>query len=97
MAPVQLKGAPAAPISAPALSPADLAAHAAGSFVRTSAPTPGDIYVAASIADHRAHCTSCRGRVEEAEARYAGYGESMRRRDRVQLGLRIASAPAVTS
>ncbi|WP_406325205.1 hypothetical protein [Streptomyces niveus] len=78
------------------LSQADLAAHAAGSFVRTPASTPGDIYVAASIAEHRAHCTSCRVRAEEAEARYAGYGESVQRRDRVQLGLRTASTTAVS-
>ncbi|WP_381801100.1 hypothetical protein [Streptomyces niveus] len=82
--------------SAPTMTAADLAAHAAGSFVRTPASTPGDIYVAASIAEHRAHCTSCRVRAEGAEARYAGYGESVQRRDRVQLGLCIA-APAATS
>jgi hypothetical protein len=79
------------------MTAADSAAHAAGSFVRTPASTPGDIYVAASIAEHRAHCTSCRVRAEEAEARYAGYGESVQRRDRVQLGLRTANATAVSS
>jgi hypothetical protein len=56
--------------------------------------SPGDVYVAAALADHRAHCTSCRSRHEDAEARYAEYGESIRRRDRIQLGLHIASTPA---
>ena len=62
----------------PALAPADFA----------------DRLMAAREADHLAHCTPCRERHEEAEARYAKYGESMRRRDRIQLGLHSASTPA---
>lgn len=51
-------------------------------------PTPGDVYTfAAAVAD----CPTHRAQHEEAEARYATYGESIRRRDRAQLGLRIAT------
>ena len=49
----------------------------------------GDILMAARVADHLAHCTPCRERAERAEARYAEYGASMARRDRIQLGLRL--------
>jgi hypothetical protein len=57
--------------------------------------TPGDVYVAAARAEHRAHCTSCREVHAESEDRAAENGESMARRDRRQLGLRIASSKAV--
>jgi predicted anti-sigma-YlaC factor YlaD len=50
----------------------------------------GDILMAARVADHLAHCPPCRERAEQAEARYAAYGASMARRDRVQLGLHLA-------
>ena len=61
----------------------------------TDPVSPGRIYVAAAQADHRAHCTSCREVHAEIEARAAANGESMARRDRRQLGLRIASSKAV--
>jgi hypothetical protein len=57
--------------------------------------SPGDVYVAAALAEHRAHCAGCREVHAEIEARAAENGESMRRRDRRQLGLRIASSKAV--
>ncbi|MGW2048602.1 hypothetical protein ACWCPF_25975 [Streptomyces sp. NPDC001858] len=60
-------------------------------------PSPGDILMAARVADHRAHCASCSGRAEEAEARYAAYGESFRRVDRLTLGLHAARRTTVTS
>ena len=53
-------------------------------------PTPGDVYVAAALADHLAHCVDCRERAEAAEVRATEYGESIRRRDRLTLGLRDA-------
>lgn len=62
----------------------------------TATQSPGDIYVDAAQADHRAHCTSCREQAEATEARYAEYGESMARRDRIQLGLRSVRTTAVT-
>lgn len=61
-----------------------------------NSPTPGDIYIAAAIADHLTRCASCRARATEADARATEYGESIRRRDRIQLGLRITPSPAVT-
>jgi hypothetical protein len=47
-----------------------------------------DIYVAAATADHLAHCDRCREQDAEFESRYAEYGASTARRDRLQLGLR---------
>jgi hypothetical protein len=49
-------------------------------------PHPADIYMAARVADHLAHCPGCRTRAEQAEVRAAAYGESMARRDRLTLG-----------
>jgi hypothetical protein len=47
-------------------------------------------------AGHLAHCPEHRAQHAEDTARYAEYGESIRRRDRVQLGLRIVTPrPAV--
>jgi hypothetical protein len=74
-----------------------------GSFDATTAPQ-GALLVdfdfggmmAARIADHRAHCTDCRKRHEAAEARYAEYGTSIQRRDRLTLGLRAARTQSVT-
>lgn len=60
-------------------------------------PTPGDIYTAAAIADHLIHCPGCRERAEATEARYAEYGASMHRRDRLTLGLRATRTTAVTA
>ena len=59
-------------------------------------PTPGDIYVAAALAEHRAHCADCRESHEAAEARYAEAGASFERRQRLTLGFRATSA-AVTA
>jgi hypothetical protein len=58
-------------------------------------PTPGEIYVAAARADHLAHCSDCRRVAAAMEAAAAENGESMRRRDRRQLGLRIATTQEV--
>jgi hypothetical protein len=58
-------------------------------------PTLGDIYVDAARADHLAHCSRCRRIADAVEAAAAENGESMRRRDRRQLGLNIATAPEV--
>ncbi|GGS47942.1 hypothetical protein [Streptomyces violaceus] len=52
-----------------------------------TAPSAGDIYVAAARTSHLAHCADCRERAEATEARIAEYGESMARRDRRQLDL----------
>lgn len=60
-----------------------------------SEQTPADIYTAAAIADHLIHCTGCRERAEATEARYAEYGASMARRDRLTLGLRATRTGAV--
>jgi hypothetical protein len=51
-------------------------------------PTPGDVYVAAALADHLAHCAPCRDRAAASDAAVIENGESMARRDRIQLGLR---------
>jgi hypothetical protein len=58
-------------------------------------PTPGGIYVAAAMADHLARCAPCRQRAEETGARSSEYGESIRRRDRLTLGLRPTRTTAV--
>lgn len=55
--------------------------------------TPGDLY---TLAVAFAHCPTHRAQLEESEARYAAYGESISRRDRLTLGLRAARTPAVT-
>lgn len=55
-----------------------------------SAITPGDVYVAAARAEHEAHCTPCRERAAASAAAIAECGESIRRRDRLTLGLRSA-------
>lgn len=62
-----------------------------------SAPDPGEVYVAAALTEHRTHCARCREIAEESEARAVENGESMARRDRVQLGLRVARSAAVTA
>ncbi|MGQ5640784.1 MULTISPECIES: hypothetical protein [unclassified Streptomyces] len=60
-------------------------------------PTPGDIYVATVMADHLAHCAPCRQWAKETDARSNEYGESIRRRDRLTLGLRTTRTTAVTA
>lgn len=61
-------------------------------------PDQADIFMAARVADHLAHCPDCRNRAEQADARAAAYGESISRRDRLALGLRITGyATAVTA
>jgi hypothetical protein len=54
-------------------------------------------YPAVTFADAVADCPTHRAQHEEAEARYAEYGASLQRRDRVQLGLRTARTTAVTA
>lgn len=66
--------------------------HRDDAHLIAATPSPGDIYVAAAVADHLAHCTNCREQSEAAEARYAAYGESIARRDRIQLGLPFSRA-----
>lgn len=56
-----------------------------------------DALMEARKADHRAHCTACRERHEEAEARYAEYGASIQRRDRRTLGLPFAGRAKAVS
>jgi hypothetical protein len=46
------------------------------------------VYVAAALADHLAHCAPCRDRAAASDAAVIENGESMARRDRIQLGLR---------
>jgi hypothetical protein len=55
-----------------------------------SSADAGDILMAAREADHLAHCTPCRERAAASDAAITENGESMQRRDRVQLGLRNA-------
>lgn len=64
----------AASATAPDLSPADFA----------------DRLMAAREADHLAHCSPCRERAAASAAALAESGESMARRDRIQLGLHTA-------
>lgn len=61
----------------------------------TQHPNLGAIYVAAARADHLAHCARCREVDAEAEARATENAASIARRDRRQLGLRIADTKAV--
>ncbi|MPY47115.1 hypothetical protein [Streptomyces acidicola] len=67
------------------------------STTATPALTPGDIYVAAARADHLARCVSCREIADAVEAAAVENGESMQRRDRIQLGFRVARSGAVTA
>ena len=60
-------------------------------------PTPGDILMAARVADHLAHCTPCRERRAASDAALAENGASIQRRDRLTLGLRVARTEAVTA
>jgi hypothetical protein len=53
-------------------------------------------YPTRTYADAVADCPTHRAQAEAADARYAEYGESIRRRDRIQLGLRAARVMAVT-
>ncbi|THA29209.1 hypothetical protein E6R18_25200 [Streptomyces sp. A1277] len=46
-------------------------------------------YTDLARAEHDRHCTRCRTLTEDAAARAAVYGESIRRRDRLTLGLRV--------
>ncbi|MDX3329689.1 hypothetical protein PV405_34405 [Streptomyces sp. ME02-6979-3A] len=78
-------------LHAPALTPADVAAHEAGSYVRRAAVSYTDL----ARAQHDQHCARCRTLTEDTDARTAAYGESIRRRDRQQLGLPRAIAGSV--
>lgn len=60
-------------------------------------PSPGDILMAARVADHLTHCPPCRDRRDASDAATAANGASMARRDRIQLGLRIKPRTAVTA
>lgn len=73
------------------LSPADVAAHEAGSYVRRGAVS----YTDAARAVHDQDCTGCRTLTEDSNARAAAYGESIRRRDRQQLGLKRVTTKSV--
>jgi hypothetical protein len=57
-------------------------------------PTPAGVYPVLTFADAVADCPTHRAQHEEAEARYAEYGASLQRRDRVQLGLRTKAVSA---
>ena len=48
-------------------------------------------YTAAAQAVHEEHCDRCRALTEAADAFTAANGASMARRDRQQLGLRLAT------
>lgn len=55
---------------------------------------PGDWFTTAARAAHNIHCTNCRERDAASDAAAAENGESMRRRDRRQLGLNIVTPRA---
>jgi hypothetical protein len=69
------------------LSPTHDSTQAAPAVAEQIGPRrPGDLYTyALAVVD----CPVHRKQHEEAEARYAQYGESIERRDRIQLGLRV--------
>ncbi|MFJ4473257.1 hypothetical protein ACIP2X_37985 [Streptomyces sp. NPDC089424] len=48
-----------------------------------------DWYTNAARAAHNTHCTACRERTAASDASAAANGESIRRRDRRQLGLHL--------
>lgn len=73
------------------LSPADIAAREAGSYVRRETVSYTDL----ARARHDQDCARCRTLTEESDARAAAYGESIRRRDRQQLGLKRVIAGSV--
>jgi hypothetical protein len=50
-----------------------------------------DWYTDAARAEHNQHCTRCRQLTEASDAAAAANGESIRRIDRRQLGLNIAT------
>lgn len=61
----------------------------------TTQQSAGDIYIAAARTDHNTHCTRCREISEASDANAAANAESIARRDRHQLGLRLTNSRAV--
>lgn len=56
---------------------------------------PDDWYTTAARAAHNVHCTRCRELTAASDAAAAENGASIQRRDRIQLGLRIARTAGV--
>ncbi|MER6601155.1 hypothetical protein [Streptomyces parvus] len=73
------------------MSQADVDAHRESTYVRREAV----LYTDAARAVHDQDCTRCRTLTGESDARAAAYGESIRRRDRQQLGLQRVIAGSV--
>lgn len=72
------------------MSKADVDTHQAASYVRREAVSYADL----ARAQHDLDCARCRTLTEEFDARAAAYGDSIRRRDRQQLGLQLAATKA---
>lgn len=68
-----------------------IAAHEAGSYARREAVSYTDL----ARPRHDQDCARCRSLTEESDARAATYGESIRRRDRQQLGLQRVTTRSV--
>ncbi|WP_093820480.1 hypothetical protein [Streptomyces sp. PpalLS-921] len=87
---------PAAPVMQPFDDDSDDACPLCGDWACTCGAQTTS-YTDAARAAHEAHCDRCRTLTQDTTTRAAANGASMRRRDRLTLGLPRAPRPAVTA